>query len=90
MGVGKLLVDARDASGRKSQTGDPLTLFRTLHTLDLLPVLLGGGIDPNNVEEILDRSGADALDIMSGTETAPGEKSERLIADLMYRIGGNR
>lgn len=37
-------------------------------------VVLAGGLNPSNVSEALRRSGAGAVDVSSGVETAPGRK----------------
>jgi phosphoribosylanthranilate isomerase len=41
--------------------------------------MLSGGLSPDNLREALDASGARAVDVSSGVETAPGEKSPELI-----------
>jgi phosphoribosylanthranilate isomerase len=41
--------------------------------------MLSGGLSPANLREALDASGARAVDVSSGVETAPGEKSPELI-----------
>lgn len=43
------------------------------------PWMLAGGLTPHNVGEALDASGADAVDVSSGVERAPGEKDPDLI-----------
>jgi phosphoribosylanthranilate isomerase len=43
------------------------------------PWLLAGGLRPDNVAEALRISGAPGVDVSSGVETSPGEKSPELI-----------
>ena len=43
------------------------------------PWLLAGGLDPENVARAIATSGASAVDVSSGVETAPGQKSPDLI-----------
>ena len=89
VGVGMLLIDTRGASGQREQPLEAaMALYRTLHRQNRLPVLLGGGIHKDNLEEILRQSGADFIDVLSGSEDAPGEKSKDKIRDLLERIGG--
>jgi len=44
------------------------------------PWLLAGGLTPTNVADAIKASGARAVDVSSGVETAPGRKSPALIA----------
>ena len=43
------------------------------------PWMLAGGLTPDNVGTALEASGADAVDVSSGVERAPGEKDPDLI-----------
>lgn len=43
------------------------------------PWLLAGGLTPENVGRAIAESGAAAVDVSSGVETAPGRKSGELI-----------
>ena len=43
------------------------------------PWLLAGGLTPLNVQRAITESGAPAVDVSSGVETAPGQKSSALI-----------
>jgi phosphoribosylanthranilate isomerase len=47
------------------------------------PWLLAGGLDPENVSRAIEVSGARLVDVSSGVESAPGVKSETLIADFV-------
>jgi phosphoribosylanthranilate isomerase len=50
--------------------------------------LLGGGLNPGNVAEAIRQSGAPAVDVSSGVETGPGEKSATLIRAFIARVRG--
>jgi phosphoribosylanthranilate isomerase len=43
------------------------------------PWLLAGGLRPDNVARAIAESGAKAVDVSSGVETEPGQKSPALI-----------
>lgn len=45
--------------------------------------LLGGGLKPENVVRAIQQSAAPAVDVSSGVETAPGEKSPALIREFI-------
>jgi phosphoribosylanthranilate isomerase len=47
------------------------------------PWLLAGGLTPANVARAIEVSGARMVDVSSGVESAPGVKSEQLIADFV-------
>jgi phosphoribosylanthranilate isomerase len=47
------------------------------------PWLLAGGLNPENVGRAIAVSGAKLVDVSSGVESAPGVKSESLIADFV-------
>jgi phosphoribosylanthranilate isomerase len=48
--------------------------------------LLGGGLKPENVVQAMLQSHAPAVDVSSGVETAPGEKSPALIREFIARV----
>lgn len=52
------------------------------------PWLLAGGLTPGNVAGAIAMSGADAVDVSSGVETAPGVKSPELIRDFIRAARG--
>jgi phosphoribosylanthranilate isomerase len=47
------------------------------------PWLLAGGLNPENVGRAIAVSGAKLVDVSSGVESAPGVKSESLVADFV-------
>lgn len=50
------------------------------------PYLVGGGIQPDNVDDLLRNANPDGIDVASGVETAPGVKDERQIRTLMEAV----
>ncbi len=48
--------------------------------------MLSGGLDPANVAEAIRLTGAPAVDVSSGVETAPGEKSADLIRRFLQAV----
>ncbi|HEX7390049.1 MAG TPA: phosphoribosylanthranilate isomerase [Acidiphilium sp.] len=52
------------------------------------PWLLAGGLTPGNVAGAIAASGASAVDVSSGVETAPGVKSPELIRDFIRAARG--
>ena len=47
------------------------------------PWFLAGGLNPDNVARAIEVSGAAMVDVSSGVESAPGEKSESRIAEFV-------
>ena len=85
--VSELLVDprhGRDVARRDLHADEEL--FARIKALSDKPVILAGGITGDNIKEMLLRTGAEAVDIMNGSEDAPGKKSlekVRKIADAV-------
>ncbi len=52
------------------------------------PWLLSGGLDPDNVAEAIRISGATAVDVSSGVESAPGRKDPARIAAFLAAARG--
>jgi phosphoribosylanthranilate isomerase len=50
------------------------------------PWLLGGGLNATNVAQAIARTGAPGVDVSSGVETGPGEKSPALIRAFVERV----
>ena len=47
------------------------------------PWLLAGGLTPDNVQEAIQQSGAEAIDVSSGVESEPGKKDPILIQQFV-------
>lgn len=86
-GVYAILVDPRGPSnaGAKGVSAD-LAFFRQVQAVSSCPVILAGGITPENCLGIVRGEHPAAIDIMTGVETEPGIKSEALLAKLMRQI----
>ena len=52
------------------------------------PWILSGGLDAGNLREAVGTSGARAVDVSSGVETAPGRKSPDLVREFMEQAAG--
>lgn len=78
--IAELLVDPRHGEdvGRKDLSVDE-ELFLSIKKVSSKPVTIAGGLNPDNLKEILLRTGADAIDIMNGSEDAPGRKNREKI-----------
>lgn len=50
------------------------------------PVLVAGGIRPENARQALEASGASGVDVCSGVESRPGVKDERLLERLFAEL----
>ena len=50
--------------------------------------MLSGGLDPENVAEAIRISGAPAVDVSSGVESAPGRKDPALIKGFLEAVAG--
>ena len=83
-GVYAALADARGPENAASAGlhADPV-LFRAVRDAARCLTILGGGVKPDNCEEIIRELDPAALDVMSGVERAPGRKSEALLDSLL-------
>lgn len=69
-------------------TGDmiSLELFNELKEIARLPLILAGGIKPDNISDIISQTKPYAIDVLTGVEDSPGCKSEEKIAKLMRKL----
>lgn len=78
----RLLFDAKPDPGALLPGGNGRPFdWDLLRALDPgLPVMLSGGLDPDNLPQALARIQVDGVDVSSGVESAPGVKSPEKIA----------
>ncbi|CAM3076403.1 phosphoribosylanthranilate isomerase [Komagataeibacter xylinus] len=79
--VDGLVIESRPPAGAQRPGGNAQAFDWSLTGGWQAPVpwMLAGGLRPDNVREAVMRSGARAVDVSSGVETAPGIKSPALI-----------
>jgi phosphoribosylanthranilate isomerase len=86
-----LLVEPPPPAGASRPGGNAVTLdWQLLQGWNPpFPWLLAGGLTPTNVRAAIAASGATAVDVSSGVETAPGEKSSSLIRAFLGAAKGS-
>jgi phosphoribosylanthranilate isomerase len=67
-------------------SGKSWSYERIAHLEASKPVLLAGGLDPENVASAIIRSGADFVDVCSGVEASPGIKDPDLLARFFKEV----
>jgi len=81
-----ILVDSRTAeNAAKNSLAIDTGLFQRIKAKATKPLIIGGGITPENVCDIISRTGADWIDVMTGVEQSPGIKDKRKIETLIHR-----
>ena len=85
-----ILFDAKAPKGAVLPGGNGLAFdWRVLDGVkDKREFMLSGGLNPGNVAEAIRLTGAHAVDVSSGVETSPGEKSEELIGRFLAAVKG--
>ncbi|MCC0806762.1 phosphoribosylanthranilate isomerase [Methylobacterium sp. W2] len=84
----RLLLDAKPPPDAALPGGNGLAFDWDLLLGQTLPAgtMLSGGLTPDNVAEALTRTGLRAVDVSSGVETRPGEKSPERIAAFIAAV----
>ncbi len=91
--IAAILLDSRQAEnaakggGSISERVDILDLAQILQTLTK-PVILGGGITADNVRGIREALHPDYIDVLTGVEKQPGDKSASKISELLEKVRG--
>ncbi len=83
-----LLFDAKPLAGAERPGGHGIPFdWQILSAVPVdMPYLLAGGLTPDNVREAIRMTGAPAVDVSSGVETAPGEKPPELIHGFLQAV----
>jgi len=85
-GVYAVLFDPRTPDNAKhGGAADPSVYKRLRHALDC-PVILAGGITPENAAEIVRQTKAQMIDLMTGVEICPGIKDEAKVIALFQAV----
>lgn len=83
-GIWALLADTRNPSNAAghgtSITGD---LYRQIKSCTQKPVILAGGITPDNLAQVLSSAQPDIIDLMTGVEKTPGVKDREKLDFIM-------
>jgi len=89
--IAGILVDARGPDNAARGGGSsPVSAFAAVKRLTRKRVILAGGLAPDNILAALKETGAEHIDLMTGTEDAPGRKSGEKIRALMEILEGRR
>jgi phosphoribosylanthranilate isomerase len=82
-----ILVDSRTAENAAESTKTvDVGLFSRIKTQSAKPLIIAGGITPENVGDIISRTGADWIDVMTGVEHSPGVKGRTKMETLVEHI----
>ena len=86
----RVLFDAKPPEGADLPGGNGLRIDWAIlkGARPALPWMLAGGLDPANVAEAIAMTGAPAVDVSSGVESAPGVKDAAKIADFCRAARG--
>ena len=80
------LIDSRP-SNQQMPGGNNLTWDWTkFNNTNKIPFILSGGLNSSNIREAIDLTGADFVDINSGVEVEPGEKTISLLEEIISLI----
>ncbi|MEM7193153.1 MAG: phosphoribosylanthranilate isomerase, partial [Pseudomonadota bacterium] len=79
----KILFDAKAPAGADLPGGNGIQFDWRVLSDAPRPFVLSGGLDADNVQEAIQRSGATIVDVSSGVESSPGVKDAALIAKFV-------
>jgi len=85
--VEAFLLDAY-VEGQPGGTGQTFAWPLAREAAQFGPVILAGGLTPDNVEEAIETAAPYAVDVASGVESEPGTKDRALMAAFIQRAKG--
>ncbi|MCL2099740.1 MAG: phosphoribosylanthranilate isomerase [Oscillospiraceae bacterium] len=87
LGVYALLFDPRTPENAAAGGGGAdISVYTKLKAAADRPVILAGGITPENAAELVCKSGACIIDLMTGVESRPGVKDEKKVKSLFKAL----
>jgi len=87
-GVDAVLFDARTPEKAEHSGLANLSVYKKLQRALSCPLILAGGITPQNIADIVRQTQAPMVDLMSGVETSPGIKDEAKVKALFEALQG--
>jgi phosphoribosylanthranilate isomerase len=79
------LLDAY-VEGRPGGTGTRISWELALRAKGRTPIILSGGLRPENVEEAIRLVRPFAVDVSSGVERSPGQKDHRKVREFIVNV----
>jgi len=84
--VDKFLIEAKPSSNQMPGGNNKTWDWSDFKNIKKLPYILSGGLNVTNIKKAINLTGADFVDINSGVEEQPGEKSLSMIDDIISSI----
>jgi phosphoribosylanthranilate isomerase len=74
------------APGLRGGTGEPFDWSLVAARRSRVPLIVGGGLDPDNVRAAIDATHPFAVDVASGVESEPGVKDPELVRAFLEEV----
>ena len=84
--VDQFLIEAKPSSNQMPGGNNKTWDWSDFKNIKKLPYILSGGLNVTNIKKAINLTGADFVDINSGVEEKPGEKSLTLIDGIISSI----
>ena len=84
--VDQFLIEAKPSSNQMPGGNNKTWDWSNFKNIKKLPYILSGGLNVTNIKKAINLTGADFVDINSGVEEQPGEKSLTLIDGIISSI----
>ena len=84
--VDQFLIEAKPSSNQMPGGNNTIWDWSNFKNTKKLPYILSGGLNVTNIKKAISLTGADFVDINSGVEEQPGEKSLTLIDGIISSI----